>query len=249
MFKVRAWAKRLIERHFDVKIYRSLPRGADFFRDMAKLLPDFDPKVIIDVGANVGLWTLDAVRELSPASVYCFEPVPAAFVKLTKRYENDYRIKCFHAAVGDTNGFVTVEAKYESSTNKVVTCEEKLPGDHYLNVPVIRLDDFAVSENLRSISVLKIDAEGYDLRVLRGAQKLLKSGLAEMVYVEAGMLEPPDVQVPFADIHKELTQHGYSLFGFYDQFHEWKTNSPRLRRVNAAYLNHNLAFRMPAVHK
>lgn len=124
-----------------------------------------------------------------------------------------------------------------SVMNRVCEPQSQAPSNSASDVQLRTIDSFCGEHCISAIDILKIDAEGYDLHVLHGAAGLLERQSVGVIYVEAGLTKPPDVQVPFEDIHAELTKHGYSLFGFYDQVNEWKVGSPALRRLDAAYLN------------
>jgi FkbM family methyltransferase len=242
MLRLQQAFRALIERTFAIRMYRTLPRGIDLFADMARLLPRVIPQTIIDVGANRGLWAREARRRFPEARLYCFEPAPDTFLQLQYAYSNTSHVQCINSAVGDAEGEVVLQVEKQCDMSRVVAPSSLQTGEKLVRVPVTTLDSFAAASSISAINILKIDAEGYDLRVLLGSTRLLRSGVPEVIYVEAGFLDPPDVQVPFFAIHTELKKYGYSLFGFYEQVHEWKTSSPRLRRVNAAYINPRLTL-------
>jgi FkbM family methyltransferase len=225
-------------------MYRTLPRGVDLFADLKRLLPNFHPKTIVDVGANLGLWAEEAHLHFPTAKIHCFEPGPDTYRRLEKRFHGNPQVLCVNSAVGDVPGQLTFQIAEECDRSRIVSQDEAALLDNLTNVPTTTLDHYATDAPLDKIHLLKIDVEGYDLHVLRGAEQILSNGLAEIVYVEAGFLDPRDVQVPFFELHNELTQINYALFGFYEQMHEWKTKSPRLRRANAAYLNPQLTEKL-----
>ena len=99
--------------------------------------------------------------------------------------------------------------------------------------------------SIERISVLKIDVEGFETRVLAGAAELLGAQAVDIVYVEAGM-DPDDAQQTYCrDIEDVLLGHGYRHFRIYEQTHEWLEDSPLLRRVNIAFMSRRFAERQP----
>jgi FkbM family methyltransferase len=100
-----------------------------------------------------------------------------------------------------------------AQADEVVTTEK---------VQVATLDDFAAEFLVDDrIDLLKIDAEGFDLEVLRGAEQLLSAGRILFVLVETGF-HPGDDRHPLFDAIRDfLAPYDFRLFGIYDQTHEW----------------------------
>ena len=82
------------------------------------------------------------------------------------------------------------------------------------------------------IDYLKIDTEGSDLAVLRGAEPLLAQDRVALVEAEVGMSPDNTHHVPIAEVVGFLEPRGYRLFGIYEQRLEWPTQQPYLRRTN-----------------
>ncbi len=68
---------------------------------------------------------------------------------------------------------------------------------------------------------MKIDTEGYDLEVLRGAESLLTHQRVDLVQVEAGMNRDNHRHVTFILLTEYLERFNYRLFGIYNQSGEW----------------------------
>jgi hypothetical protein len=90
---------------------------------------------------------------------------------------------------------------------------------------------------------MKIDTEGYDLHVLRGARGMLADQKIDLVQVEAG-ISPENVRhVRLEAMKSYLEERDYFLFGFYDQVPEWPTGRPHLRRANAVFISRRASAR------
>lgn len=138
--------------------------------------------VFIDVGAHVGKYTLLAARAVGSAGeVHAFEPNPAVFGLLQKnvrlnRLGNVFTNRC---AVSDVEGERDFEVRKEltiCSLRPTVgsSTPEGFPGglSKIVRVPCISLDAYC-SSRFRKPDLVKIDVEGAELPVLRGAQQLL----------------------------------------------------------------------------
>lgn len=135
-----------------------------------------DGAAVVDVGANVGVYTVAASRAVGRAgSVHAFEPVSRTFELLHRNVElNALRnVVLERAAVSDTAGIAQVTVNRESGLSSLgATGRGKVVGSEV--VTCVTLDAYADAHSLRDVCVLKIDVEGFEGHVLRGARRLLE---------------------------------------------------------------------------
>lgn len=137
--------------------------------------------VAIDVGANIGLETL-ALSMLAPkGSVHAFEPVPRTAAHLRTNVEsNAVRNVVVHemalgSAVTELQFFDNAEFSAGSLAidRAAPLLRQHLmstqPADAFIRVPCTTLDEFAQSQGLERVDLIKIDAEGFDMEVVAGA--------------------------------------------------------------------------------
>jgi FkbM family methyltransferase len=127
--------------------------------------------VVVDVGANVGVYSLLAAGR-ADVEVWAYEPSSLAFDRLVENVELNRlggRIHVRHAAVGAEAGVGRLTLGLDT-TNRLVPDDGAPPGA-VETVDVVRLDDDLPS--LDGVTLLKIDVEGGELAVLDGAGKLL----------------------------------------------------------------------------
>jgi FkbM family methyltransferase len=132
--------------------------------------------VAYDVGANAGYLTLVLAKLVGPqGKVFAFEPDPKNFKALESNLERNAmaQVTAVAKAVSSESGTVTF-ASYEYSLVGHIA-GENTPGDAKLHqVAAISLDDFIFVENQPQPSFIKIDVEGAEEQVLRGATRVLQ---------------------------------------------------------------------------
>jgi len=137
--------------------------------------------MFIDVGANVGAFTLICCGA-GKASGVCFEPVPSTFRRLIDNLNlNDLRgrVQPFNLGVSDPPSRILRFTSSGDSINHVVTEGEE--GSNVVEISTVTLDDHV---SLDRPALLKIDVEGFEVPVLRGARRLLESGRIYAAIVE-----------------------------------------------------------------
>jgi len=124
-------------------------------------------RTAVDVGGHVGLWSYYLASHF--ATVHAFEPV-AEHRECFAVNVTAGNVTMHACALGERDGLIAMNTKPNSSGDSVVMGHSMLAavagsGD----IPMRRLDDF----NFQDVDFLKIDCEGYELFVLRGATELL----------------------------------------------------------------------------
>ena len=131
---------------------------------------NFDPAVIFDIGAYEGLWTLDVLEVFPSAKILMVEAQKnkAPFLKSIKeKYQHvDYAISLLSSEDGAIKSFVESE-----TASYVVTREEQ--GVEYLKITTQTLDALLESRQFPFPDFLKLDVQGHELEVLKGAPKSL----------------------------------------------------------------------------
>ena len=132
--------------------------------------------VVVDVGANIGWYTLRAARRAK--KVYAFEPEPTNYELLQKavRANGFSNVELEKLIVGDTDGetdlFLSIDAGRHSTVRK---------SGRKITVKCTTLDSFLPTQ---TIDVLKVDVEGAESRVLAGADEGIKGGRIRNIIME-----------------------------------------------------------------
>jgi FkbM family methyltransferase len=234
--RVKRLIKSVVLRCLDVHPLKNPPpRGYDFFADVRNALRQTKINRIFDVGANVGQSARDFLINFPDAEIYSFEPAPVTYEQLCQELAGT-AVKSFNLALGSSNSTRYLEIDPTDSKLNKVSDEG---GSQVLDVQT--LDYFCKSHGVNHIGFLKIDTEGYDLEVLKGADRLLANGMVDIIEVEAGMNPANKLHVPLEDLKAYLEQRSYFMFALYEQWSEWKSGSPVLRRCNAVFISRQVA--------
>lgn len=234
---LRRTLKSSLERLMNRQVYiaRTLPRGINISYDIRNAFKNYSCKVIIDVGANIGLFTQQMLIDFPKSEFYCCEPVSSTYNVLAKRFESEFNVRCFQLALSDIErkGFMALTKK--SVTNYLIDDEHLGSDNEFKTEPVMvsTLDQFCQKHHIEQISYLKIDTEGEDLAVLKGSRTMLEQQCIDFIQVEAGFTSSNNYHIPFEVLQQYLESYQYFLFGVYAQekLNRWASPvfvSPRL---------------------
>ncbi|WP_300662176.1 FkbM family methyltransferase [Fluviicola sp.] len=133
-----------------------------------------NPNVILDIGANIGEISLRFAQRYPQASIHGFEPFPDTFETLKRNVSlNSFpNIELHPLGLGSEQGKVFFEERSAGNPgmNRVTSDPEKSSRE----VAITTLDSFIQNLGDQHISLIKIDVEGYELEVLKGARNLIQ---------------------------------------------------------------------------
>ena len=233
--------KKIAENVTGIHIFHELPFGISIPYDISQRFQGYRINVIFDVGANVGQSALSYVSAYPSSTIYCFEPIKETFEQLRRNVEGRDQVFCYNFALADTAG-KGVMTKDMGTMNHLVQAEDNNSSNkpETEQVHVSTLDDFCKANNINRIGYLKVDAEGGDLNVLIGSKNILNAHGVDIVEVEAGMNPGNKHHVPLERLKGFMEDHGYFIFGIYEQVAEWPKKEPHLRRTNTVFVSENM---------
>lgn len=197
--------------------YRGNIAGVDLIDDVHALLHGKSNAVLFDVGANVGQ-TLGAFLDIfSSPRIVSFEPSPVTFESLRKQYGDRSGIQVENIALSDREATQDFYVTRTWSVNDSLLRPTWNDDTTAVSVRVETLDGYCQRQGIDMIDFLKVDTQGNDLNVLRGAQGLLSSGSIHFVAVEVLFMSMYEQQPRLADFLAFADTAGYRLVGFYEQ--------------------------------
>lgn len=190
----------------------------DPYTSLARFIEADEPLVMVDVGANVGSTTRRMLDEFPHATVYAFEPAPDVYRELQAAVGSDSRIHTYSVACGSSCGevdFYLTQNHWCSSVLPPSDIGRRFHGAWYntrevVKVPVTTLDAWALAAQVRRVDFLKVDAQGFDLEVLKGAQNMLASGVMA-VNCECHFVAEYEGCATFSQIDHFLESQGFRL--------------------------------------
>ena len=156
--------------------HRFAQGGIEFERNgEAWFLRELAPscRTFLDVGANVGAWSALMLATAADARGVAYEPSSTALTRLRGRLGRQDRLEIVPAAVSDAPGELVFYEEAEAGETSSLVAGHSNAGAVARPVPVVTIDAELERLGLERVDLLKIDAEGFDLHVLRGASRAL----------------------------------------------------------------------------
>ena len=173
----------------------------------------FSPCHILDVGANHGQWTRSAIRFFPEAQYTLVEPQDDLKVHVQDLVDRGYKIHWVNAALGDKEEILPFAiAPRDNSSTFVFNKEAQLSDTHQVHMRVTTLNELVASDTAPLPDMVKIDAEGFDLKVLAGATSLI--GKTDIFLAEAMVCGPYENSVP--EVVQFMASAGYRLIDITD---------------------------------
>jgi len=175
--------------------------------------------IVFDVGANVGSMALRFAQGASEGHVYAFEPTDYAFKKLQRNLSLNPKLADLISAVQQ---FLSDQTQSDPQIRAYASwkVDGSAKNSHPLHggtikpaesVPAITLDHFCTQKQIQRIDLIKIDTDGHEHKVLKGARKTIKKYLPFVVF-EIGGYVLNEQELEFEQFHDYFESLGYSLF-------------------------------------
>ncbi len=186
--------------------------------ELLEMLRENPPSVIHDIGANVGTWTCLAKSLYPDAAVEAFEPLEGhlgGFRQWTAPW-GDVRLHAI--ALGPRDGTVAIEVTDFSDASSVLPLTPEgrktfnVAAAGRRDVPMATLDGLVAAGKARAPDLIKLDVQGYELEVLRGAERSLQA--ARAVICELSFRRFYEGQALFPDVLAYLGERGFRLHAF-----------------------------------
>jgi FkbM family methyltransferase len=211
--------KRLISRVVGSMGYELVSRdhlGVTLENDLERITSQNPIRCIFDVGANAGQSARRFSIAFPQSRIYSFEPVKRTFAELQQMAASIPAVSVFNQAMGDAPGTATIYLAKESGSNSMVPGQDSSLGKETVEVDTI--DRFCADQKIDAIDLLKIDVEGFELPVLRGAERMLNDGRIRFIYAECEFTSAINApHATFVSLYDALSRYDYSVAGIYSE--------------------------------
>lgn len=172
------------------------------------------PRTILDVGANVGQFSVASAKLFSNAQVHSFEPVPRCFEELRRNISGLGNVVAYPFALGDSEGEIEFRVNSHSHSSSALPLAqahrnafpEAREADR-IKVKVLTLDLVFANVELPRPVLLKLDVQGYESQTIRGSIETLKR--IDYVILEASFKQMYEGELLFMEIVRMMEGQGF----------------------------------------
>jgi FkbM family methyltransferase len=168
---------------------------------------------VLEIGANIGYYALiEASIVGSKGKIYAFEPSPNNYVDLKNNISlNGYtdRFELFDKGVGSKSGNLKLVLMNKGNMSSFYNREDGggIENNGSVNVEVVTIDEMFFDKKIK-IDYCRMDVEGYEIEIIKGMDKLLKSQFAPSKF--------------FIEVHSSLfNENNYTCKGFLEQMAQY----------------------------
>jgi FkbM family methyltransferase len=204
--------------YLGIRIARNASLKYKIERGDYKWLQERNILTVLDIGANIGQFA-QLIHEILPqARILSFEPLPDQFKQLERLTEKIPLLRCYPFAAGSENSEKEINANEFSASSSLLPMTEL----HTSSFPftlhsvaqkahVRTLDSVLPETALQKNVLLKIDVQGYEMEVLKGAERVL--GHVDVIIIETSFQELYRGQPLFDEIYQCLVRKNFTFHG------------------------------------
>ena len=217
---VKKFVKKL---GFDIISNYQIERNDVYFHKQ-KLLNNINVETVFDVGAATGEF-IEKYKQMFPnAQIYAFEPRKDVFqyIKDHYKYCNSFNI-ALSDKIGESSFFITKNTASSSLYKPIIegnAIEKHTSISEKINVKTDTIDNFCKLNKIKRINLLKMDVQGAELDILKGATFLLENKNIDLIYTEVEFGKIYTDQPLFHHIALFLEKYNYTLYNLYNSVYQ-----------------------------
>ncbi|MCB0397042.1 MAG: FkbM family methyltransferase [Flavobacteriales bacterium] len=185
------------------------------------------PRVVVDIGAAMGSWTMGALRFWPESDYYLVEPLDEQINKVPARLRENPRIHLVQAVAGAEAGTVKLHVTPDLDGSGIY----ETGGSEEREVKVLPVDEIIAPDKRKDV-LLKLDTHGFELPILEGAKETL-TGCCGVIIEVYGFYVSPTAKL-FHEVTQAMHDRGFRLFDIVDVLRREKDNA--FWQADAVYL-------------
>ncbi len=192
------------------------PDAKQIWIDLSPVFSTVAIENIAYIGANDGQVALSMDEAFPKRQFYLIEPVPSTFQKLLANVSSRQNMKCFNLAAGDKEEVLEMFADDFSAASSLLPYEGRaiqefpfLGKGHAIQVQITPLDQILESCGASEVDMLIMDVQGYEDKVLQGAERTLKS--CDVIMSELSLQDLYRGSSTFDCVYQALVREGFHL--------------------------------------
>jgi len=175
----------------------------------------------VDVGANEGQFARMFRASFPDAFIVSFEPIEECFQQLVNNFKDDSRFDCYKVGVGEKKEIITFYKTNFSPASSFLKMKKETASAFAIEsdcgqekMQVDTLDNLLLSFDVPSRSFLKIDTQGFEMKILRGAKNLLDR--FDFVLLELSLCQLYEEEPLFDDVYQFMIEKKFVVKAFLD---------------------------------
>jgi FkbM family methyltransferase len=178
--------------------------------------------VFVDAGANCGDFTASLLDAYPASTVHAVEPNAELCAGLTRRFEGS-NVHVWNIALHEREGSIDLQVHANPATSSVLPRPVNArryfhSADRIVDIVPVRtlsLDGMADDAGIEHIHLLKLDTQGAELSILRGARRALQSAAIDVIYTEFFLVPHYENAAPLDVLWALLSTHGYVMYDLF----------------------------------
>ncbi|WOO40811.1 FkbM family methyltransferase [Rubellicoccus peritrichatus] len=219
MFITKTIREFLEKKGYRVFNQENLPTGIDLALDLQRIPQTPDLQIIFDIGANEGQTVFAMRKQFPQAKIHAFEPVAETFSRLKENTKNLPDLITENIALGDTTRTQEIALHKNSHINSLRSIKPSNDNTKTESISVVTLDEYCSKNGIKKIDLLKIDTEGFEIEVCKGAAKTLKEATIPFILAEVDFRNERSGHTPYCELSQYLAPYGFKTHAFYDISH------------------------------
>lgn len=200
----------------DIAKYTADTRGIDSYHDIFQII-NCEKSMIFDIGANTGQ-TINNFREIfKNCTINSFEPSPSTFEILKKNSSKMENVQIWNTGIGSSVSTLLLNENTGSDMSSFLELGQAGWGEikNKTEVAVTTIDQFCQDQNIEIIDILKIDTQGYEHEVFKGAVNSILENRIGLLYFEVTFIDMYKGLPSFSTLYDFAVNHEFELVAIY----------------------------------